>query len=144
MHLLKIFHIFDDGDIYRTASQSTPSKLDTLHHAATRFATGAPFTIHHCDLYNLADCTSVHTRRLCHWLQLIYKTLLGKAPLYLSSLLHLSYSALNPRPSKFIKLTILTVRTIFGTPSDLLQLMTGTPYETPSNSLSSHLSLFLN
>lgn len=33
---------------------------------------------------------------------------------------------------------------LVGTPSDLLQLMTGTPYETLSNSLSSHLSLFLN
>ena len=82
---MSILPIFDYGDtIYRMASQSTLKKLDILHHSAIRFATSAPFTTHHCELYNLVDWTSLHTRRLRHWLQLIYKTRLGISPFYLS------------------------------------------------------------
>ena len=50
---------------------------------------------HHCNLYNLVDWTSLHTRRLHHWFLLIYKSILGITPLYLSSLLHLSLYFLN-------------------------------------------------
>ena len=60
---MTILPIFDYGDsIYRMASHSTLSILDPLHHSAIRFATGAPFTTHHCNLYNLVDWTSLHTR----------------------------------------------------------------------------------
>jgi hypothetical protein len=60
---MTLLPIFDYGDsIYRMASHSTLSKLDPLHHSAVRFATGAPFTTHHCNLYNLVDWTSLHTR----------------------------------------------------------------------------------
>ena len=112
---MTILPIFDYGDtVYRTASQSTLRKLDTLHHSAIRFATGAPFNTHHCDLYNLVDWTSLNTRRLLHWFQLIYKSILGKTPLYLSSLLHFSTSSYNLRSSDFIKLTIPKTRTVFG------------------------------
>ena len=53
---------------------------------AFRFVTKAPYTTHHCDLYALVGWPSLHTRRQTHWLQVIYKSLLGKAPPYLSSL----------------------------------------------------------
>ena len=112
---MTILPIFDYGDsIYRIAPHSTLSKLDPLHHSAIRFATGAPFTTHHCDLYNLVDWTSLHTRRLLHWFLLIYKTILGITPFYLSSLLHLSHPARNLRSSAFINLSIPKVRTVFG------------------------------
>ena len=112
---MTILPIFDYGDsIYRMASHSTLRKLDPLHHSAIRFATGAPFTTHHCDLYNLVDWTSLSTRRLHHWFPLIYKTILGITPHYLSSLLHISHPARNLRSSTFINLTIPTVRTVFG------------------------------
>lgn len=53
---------------------------------------------------------SLPTSWLCHRLQLIYKTLLGETPLYLSSLLLLN-PGLYLRSSKLIRLTITTVRT---------------------------------
>ena len=43
-------------------------------------------TTHHCDLYSLVGWPSLHTRRQTHWLQVICKSLLGKAPPYLSAL----------------------------------------------------------
>ena len=82
------------------------NKLDPLHHSPIRFATGAPFTTPHCDLYNLVDWTSLRTRRLHHWFLFIYKTILGITPLYLSSLLHLSHPARNLRSSAFINLSV--------------------------------------
>ena len=112
---MTILPIFDYGDtIYRSASHSTLRKLDSLHHSAIRFATGAPFTTHHCDLYNLVDWTSLHTRRLHHWFLLIYKSILGITPHYLSSLLHISQPARNLRSSTFLNLSIPKARTVFG------------------------------
>ena len=112
---LTILPIFDYGDtIYRSASQSTLSRLDPLHHSAIRFATGAPFTTHHCDLYKLVDWTSLHTRRLHHWFLLIYKSILGITPRYLSSLLQFSQPVRNLRSTAFINLSIPKARTLFG------------------------------
>uniref|UniRef100_A0A4W5QTF9 Lipoxygenase domain-containing protein n=1 Tax=Hucho hucho TaxID=62062 RepID=A0A4W5QTF9_9TELE len=50
------------------------------------FVTKAPYTTHHCDLYALVGWSSLHIRRQTHWLQIIYKSLLGKGQPYLSSL----------------------------------------------------------
>ena len=100
---MTILPIFDYGDtIYRMASHSTLSKLDPLHHSAICFATGAPFTTHHCDLYNLVDWTSLHTRRLHHWFLLIYKTILGITPLYLFSTLAICGKGSNAQAKLFI------------------------------------------
>ena len=38
----------------------------------------------HTSLYDLVVWPSLHTRRQTHWLQVIYKSLLGKSPRYLS------------------------------------------------------------
>ncbi|CDR00471.1 unnamed protein product, partial [Oncorhynchus mykiss] len=84
---LTILPILDIGDvIYKIASNTLLSKLDVVFHSAIRFVTKAPYTTHHCDLYALVGWPSLHIRRQTHWLQVIYKSLLGKAPPYLSSL----------------------------------------------------------
>ena len=54
--------------------------LDVVYHGAIHFVTKAPYTTHHCDLYALVGWPSLHTRSQTHWLQVIYKSLLGKAP----------------------------------------------------------------
>ena len=60
--------------------------MDVVYHSAIRFVTKAPYTTHHCDLYALIGWLSLHTCLQTHWLQVIYKSLLGKALPYLSSL----------------------------------------------------------
>jgi hypothetical protein len=83
---LTILPILDFGDvIYKIASNTLLSKLDAVYHSAIRFVTKAPYTTHHCDLYALVDWPSLHIRRQTHWLHVIYKSMLGKAPPYLSS-----------------------------------------------------------
>uniref|UniRef100_A0A8K9V1J2 Reverse transcriptase domain-containing protein n=1 Tax=Oncorhynchus mykiss TaxID=8022 RepID=A0A8K9V1J2_ONCMY len=82
-----ILPILDLGDvIYKIASNSLLSKLDAVYHSAIRFVTKAPYPTHHCDLYNLVGWPSLHIHRQTHWLQVIYKSVLGKALPYLSSL----------------------------------------------------------
>ena len=77
-----ILPILDFGDvIYKIASNTLLSKLDAVYHSAIHFVTKAPYTTHHCDLYALVGWPSLHTRRQTHWLQVIYKPLLGKAQL---------------------------------------------------------------
>jgi hypothetical protein len=49
-------------------------------------STKAPYTTHHWDLYGLIGWHSLHIRRQTHWLQVIYKSMLGKPLPYLSSL----------------------------------------------------------
>jgi hypothetical protein len=84
---LTILPILDFGDvIYKIASNTLLSKLDAVYHSAIRFVTKAPYTTHHCDLCALVGWPSLHIRRQTHWLQVIYKSLLGKTPPYLSSL----------------------------------------------------------
>ena len=73
-----------------------------------------PFSTHHCDLYKLIGWPSLHTRRLHHWFLLIYKTLLGKTPWYLSNLLHLSHNNYHLRSSEFFTPSIPKARTVFG------------------------------
>ena len=73
--------ILDFGDvIYKIASNTLLSKLDAVYHSAIRFVTKAPYTTHHCDLYALVGSPSLHICRQTHWLQVIYKSMLGKAP----------------------------------------------------------------
>ena len=74
--------------------------------SAIRFATGAPFCTHHCELYELIGRPSLLTRRPHHWFLFIYKTLPGKTPQYLSSLLRLSHNNYHLRSSDFITLSI--------------------------------------
>ena len=49
-------------------------------HSAICFVTKAPYTTHHCDLYALVGWPSLHISCQTHWLQVIYKSFLGKAP----------------------------------------------------------------
>lgn len=80
------------GDaIYKTAPNHALNKLDFLYHGAIWLPTGAPFSTHHCELYKLMGWSSLHTRQLPYWLLLSQKSLLGKTPQNLSSLLHYSH-----------------------------------------------------
>jgi hypothetical protein len=84
---LTILPILDFGDvIYKIASNTLLCKLDAVYHSAICFVNKAPYTTHHCDLYALVSLSSCHVRRQTHWLRVIYKYFLSKAPPYLSSL----------------------------------------------------------
>ena len=77
----------DFGDvIYKIASNTLLNKLDVVYHSAIRIVTKAPYTIKFCNLYALLGWPSLHIHHQTHWLQVIYKSMLGKAPPYLSSL----------------------------------------------------------
>ncbi len=56
---------------------------DVIHRSAIGFVTGAPFNTHHCKLYSLINWPSLHSHRLIHWYQFIYKTIIGQIPSYL-------------------------------------------------------------
>uniref|UniRef100_A0A8C7Q836 Reverse transcriptase domain-containing protein n=1 Tax=Oncorhynchus mykiss TaxID=8022 RepID=A0A8C7Q836_ONCMY len=102
---LTILPVLDFGDvIYKIASNTLLNKLDAVYHSAIRFVTKAPYTTHHCDLYALVGWPSLHTRRQTHWLQVIYKTLLGKVPPYLSSLVTIAAPTCSTRSSRYISL----------------------------------------
>ena len=84
---LTILLILDFSDvIYKLASNTLLRKLDVVYHSAIHFITKAPSTTHHCDLYALVGWPSLHICCKTHWLQVIEKSLLDKAPPYLSSL----------------------------------------------------------
>jgi hypothetical protein len=52
------------GDvIYKIATNTLLSKLDTVYHIAIRFVTKAPYTTHHCGLYAFVGWPSLH---ICH------------------------------------------------------------------------------
>jgi hypothetical protein len=77
---LTILPILDFGSvIYKIASNTLLNKLDAVYHSAIRFVTKPQYTTHHCDLYALVGWPSLHTCPQTHWLQVIYKSLLGKA-----------------------------------------------------------------
>ena len=76
--------------------------------------TKAPYTNHHCNLYALVGCPSLHTRRQTHWLQVIYKTLLGKVPPYLCSLVTIVALTRSTRSSKYISLVTPKANSYFG------------------------------
>lgn len=112
---MTILPILDYADIiYRIAPKNLLNKLDVIYHTAIRFVTGAPFNTHHCDLYSQIEWPSLHTRRQIHWYQFIYKSIIGKTPPYLRSLLNISISLRTLRSSKLITLVIPKVRTSFG------------------------------
>lgn len=112
---MTIVPMFDFSDVvYRTASSSLLKKLDVVYHCAIRFVTNAPYNTHHCTLYSLVGWPSLHTRRLSHWYYLIYKTLLGKTPSYLKSLIPVAVPTRNLRSSRYIFLVARKARTSFG------------------------------
>ena len=100
---LTILPILDFRDvIYKLASNTLLNKLGAVYHSATRFVTKAPYITHHCNLYALVDWPSLHIRRQTHWLQVIYKSLLGKAPPYLSSMITIATPTRSTRSSRYI------------------------------------------
>jgi hypothetical protein len=104
---LNILLILDFCDvIYKIASITLLSKLDAVYHSAIHFATKAPYTTHHCNLYALAGWSSLHIRRQTHWLQVIYKSLLCKAPPYLSSQATIATATHSTHSSRYISLVI--------------------------------------
>ena len=114
-NILTIRPILDFGNvIYKIASNTLLTKLDAVYHSAIHFVTKAPYTTHHCDLYGLVGWPSLHIRRQTHWLQVIYMSLLGKAPPYLSSLVTITTPTRSTRSSRYISLVIPKVNTSFG------------------------------
>uniref|UniRef100_A0A8K9WWK7 Reverse transcriptase domain-containing protein n=1 Tax=Oncorhynchus mykiss TaxID=8022 RepID=A0A8K9WWK7_ONCMY len=112
---LTILPILDFGDvIYKIASNTLLGKLDVVYHSAIRFVTKAPYTTHHCDLDTLVGWPSLHTRRQTHWLQVIYKSLLGKAPPYLSSLVTIAAHTSSTRSSRYLSLVTPKANSSFG------------------------------
>uniref|UniRef100_A0A674F593 Reverse transcriptase domain-containing protein n=1 Tax=Salmo trutta TaxID=8032 RepID=A0A674F593_SALTR len=112
---LTILPILDFGDvIYKIASNTLLNKLDAVYHSAIRFVTKAPYTTHHCDLYALVGWPSLHNRRQTHWLQVIYKTLLGKVPPYLRSLVTIAAPTCSTRSSRYISLVTPKTNSSFG------------------------------
>uniref|UniRef100_A0A8K9X955 Reverse transcriptase domain-containing protein n=1 Tax=Oncorhynchus mykiss TaxID=8022 RepID=A0A8K9X955_ONCMY len=112
---LTILPILDFGDvIYKIASNTLLSKLDVVYYSVIRFVTKAPYTTHHCDLYTLVGWPSLHTRCQTHWLQVIYKSLLGKAPPYLSSLVTIAAPTRRTRSSRYISLVNPKANSYFG------------------------------
>jgi hypothetical protein len=111
---LTILLILDFGDVvYKIASNTLLSKLDVVYHSAIRFVTKAPYTIH-CDLYALIGWPSLHILRQTHWRQVIYKSLLGKAPPYVSSLVTIATPTRSTPSRRYISLVIPKANTYFG------------------------------
>ena len=79
--------------------------------SAICFVTKALYTTHHCDLYALVGWPSLHVHCQTHWLQVGYKTLLGKVPPYLSSLVTIAAPTCSTRSSRYISL--VSPKTIF-------------------------------
>ena len=100
--------------IYKIASSTLLSKLDAVYHSAIRFVTKAPYTTHHCDLFALVGWPSLHICRQTHWLQVICKSLLGKAPSYLSSLVTIATPTGSKRSSRYTSLVIPKANTPLG------------------------------
>ena len=94
--------------------QTLLSKLDAIYHSAIRFVTKAPYTSHHYDLHVLVGWPSLHIWRQTHWLQVIFKSLLGKALPYLSSLVTITTPTCSTRSSRYISLVIPKANTYFG------------------------------
>ena len=112
---LTILPILDFADvIYKISPNTLLSKLDVVYHSAICFNTKAPYTTHHCDLYAVVGWRSLHIRRQTHWLQVIYKALLGKAPPYLSSLVTIATLTRSTNSSRYIAPVIPKAITSFG------------------------------
>jgi hypothetical protein len=87
--------------------------LDAVYHSAIRFVPKAPYTSHYFNLYALVG-SSLHIRRQAHWLQVIYKSLLGKAPPYFNSLVSIATPTRSTRSSRYISQVIPKANTSFG------------------------------
>ncbi|CDR00212.1 unnamed protein product [Oncorhynchus mykiss] len=112
---LAILPIPDFSDVIRKIAFNTLlNKLDAVYHSAIRFVTKAPYITHHCDLYALVGWPSLHTRRQTHWLQVIYKSLLGKAQPYLSSLVTIAAPTRSTRSRRYISLVTPKANSSFG------------------------------
>ena len=112
---LTILPILDFGNvIYKIASNTLLSKLDAVYHIAIRFVIKAPYTTHHCDLYIFVCWPMLHTRHQTHWLQVIYKSLIGKVPPYLSSLVTIAAPTRSTRSSRYISLVTPKANSSFG------------------------------
>jgi hypothetical protein len=96
--------------IYQIASNTLLSKVDVVYHSAIHFYTKALYTTHHWDLYVLGPWPSLHIHRQMHWLQVIYKSLLGKAPSYIKLTGHHN----STRSSRDISLVTPKANTSFG------------------------------
>ena len=79
--------------------------------------TKASYITHHCDLYALVGWPSLQIRCQTHWLQVIYKSLLGKAPPYRSSLVTIVAPTHSTRSSRYISLVTPEANSSFGCPS---------------------------
>ena len=112
---LTILPILDFADvIYKIASNTLLSKLDAVYLSVIRFVTKAPYTPDHCDLHALIGWPSLHIHRQTHWLQVIFKSMLGNAPPYLSSLVSRTTPTRSTRFSRYISLVITKANTSFG------------------------------
>jgi hypothetical protein len=79
------------------------------------------------DLYALAGWSSLHIRCQTHWLQVIYKSLLGKALPYLSSLVTITTPTCSTHSSGYISLVVPKANTSLAAfPSSSLLPLTGT------------------
>lgn len=75
----------DYGDtMYINASAHCLTRCVIVYHREPRFiANCCPFT-HHYDLYYKVNWPSLSNRRLSHWYDFIYKTIIGDLPSYLT------------------------------------------------------------
>uniref|UniRef100_A0A674AEL4 Reverse transcriptase domain-containing protein n=1 Tax=Salmo trutta TaxID=8032 RepID=A0A674AEL4_SALTR len=114
----RISFLFRNKASFTHAAKHTLVKLTILpildfgDVSAIHFVTKAPYTTHHCDLYALVGW--LHTRCQTHWLQVIYKTLLGKVPPYLSSLVTIAAYTCSTRSSRYISLVTPKANSSFG------------------------------
>ena len=124
---LTILPVLDFSDvIYKIASNTLLSKLDVVYHSAIRFVTKAPYTTQHCNLYALVlyGWPSLHISRQTNWL---HKSMLGKAPPYLRSLVTITTPTRSMRSSMYISLVIPKANTSLAAfPSSYLLPMIGT------------------
>jgi hypothetical protein len=72
------------------------------------------YTTHHCDLYVQVGWPLLNICRQTHWLQVIYKSMLGKALPYLSSPVMITTPTRCMRSSRYISLVIPKDNTSFG------------------------------
>ena len=97
-----------DGNVI--ASNTQLSKLDAVYNSANRFVTKAPYTSRNA----LVGWSSLHIRHQTHWLQVIYKSLLGKALPYLSSLVTIATPTRSIRSSRYFSLVIPKAKTLLA------------------------------
>ena len=97
---LTILPILDFGNVIYKIDPNTLLGLHPIcYHSAIRFVTKAPYTTHHGDLCAPVGWPSLHIRLQTHWLQVICKSLLGKAPPYLSSLVTIAAPTMARAPA---------------------------------------------